>query len=775
MCATLIEATDFPLSDEIRKRYLNYSLSVITNRALPDVRDGLKPVQRRILYAMWHDLHLTPDARPMKSAKVVGVVIGNYHPHGDTAAYEAMVRMAQPWVMWIPLVDGHGNFGSPDGDGAAAFRYTEARLAPASSHLLGEINRDTVPFRETYDNESQEPCVLPAEYPNLLVNGASGIAVGMATSIPPHNMREVIKGVLSLLDRPDQTVTNLMRHIKGPDFPTGGEVLNSKVELRRIYELGKGSIQLRGTYRVEKGKYGMHSVIIDSVPYAVNKGTLFEKMVALVVGRKIPQIIDIRDESTNEVRIVLELKKGADAAVAMAYLYKHTHLQSNFNVDFNCLIPTGNGDQTRPQRLDLVQMCRQFLDFRVITVKRRFEFDLAKLLSRIHILEGFEKVFDGLDLAIKIIRRSKGKKDAAPKLMAEFDLDELQTDAILELKLYRLGRLEIGKILEELAEKRAAARKIRGILGSKAKLNAVIREELTALIKLLGRKRRTSIGKAEELPEFDAEAYVVAEDTYVVITRDGWVKRQGSIKTIKGIRKREKDEIRHILAGSTRECVVFFSSQGKAYVIRITDIPATTGHGVPIQKLFKFADGERLVGAVSLDPRYPLPEVSQPDPEEPPGPHMLAVTRGGFGLRFSLEGHREPSTRSGRKFARNAKEDEIIGVVPVTCDEALITASRSGHVQLCPVHEVNALSGAGKGVIVQKLEKNDLLIGFGLAEYEHQAVMIEKEGGSQLLRVSPRKYRLTSRAGKGFALIKRGKLSRVIDPEVTLPELRDNG
>ncbi len=774
MCAALIEATDFPISDEIRKRYLNYSLSVITSRALPDVRDGLKPVQRRILYAMWHNLRLNHEARPLKSAKVVGQVIGDYHPHGDSAAYEAMVRMAQSWVMWVPLVDGHGNFGSQDGDGAAAFRYTEARLAPAAAKLLGEINRNTVDMRPTFDNESLEPVVLPAEYPNLLVNGAAGIAVGMATSIPPHNLKEVVKALVSLLENPKQAVTNVMKHILGPDFPTGGEVLNSKVDLRRIYEAGKGSIRVRGTYRVEKGKYGKRTVIVDSVPYGVNKGTLVEKMVALVFGRKVPQITDIRDESTDQVRVVLELQKGADAAMAMAYLYKHTSLQSNFNVDLNVLVPHAEGGATRPRRLNLVELCLNYLDFRMTTVRRRFEHDLEKLLSRIHILGGFEKVFGGLDKAIRIIRRSKGKKDAAAKLIAEFDLDERQADAILELKLYRLGRLEIGQILEELAEKRAEAKRIRGILKSEAKLQGVIKAELLAVGKLLHRKRRTSIGKAEELPEFDAEDYVVAEDTYVVVTRDGWVKRQGTIKTVQGIRKRESDEVRWIVPGSTRECAVFFSSHGCAYVIRINDIPATTGHGVPIQKLFRFADGERVVGAVSLDPRFPLPVVSDPDPDEPPGPHLLAVSRLGYGLRFPLESHTQPSTRSGRKFARPAKGDEILGVVPVSCEEALITASRGGRVLLCPVHEVKALSGAGKGVIVQKLPKGDELIGFGLAEYEKDAVIVEKEGGTQQ-RISPRKYRLTSRAGKGFQLIKRGKLARIVEAEVTLPDMESHG
>ncbi|HSZ81563.1 MAG TPA: DNA topoisomerase (ATP-hydrolyzing), partial [Polyangia bacterium] len=469
---------DASLAIEAQRRYLNYAVSVITSRALPDVRDGLKPVQRRILYAMYANLHLYPDGRFRKSATIVGEVLGKFHPHGDTSCYEAMVRMAQPFSTRGLLVDGHGNFGSLDGDGAAAYRYTEARLAPLAMELLSEIKQGTVDFRPNYDGTLEEPIVLPARVPQLLVNGSTGIAVGMATNIPPHNLVEVCEAAVALIDDKTLETKDLLKYVKGPDFPTGGLITNSKKELREIYETGQGGVRVRGEWKSEKGARGGETIVVTSIPYALSKATLVERIADVIIEKKLPLLVDVRDESTDDVRIVLELRPGADPALVMSYLFKHTPLEQSFFVNLTCLVPTENKEIAAPARLNLRSILREFLDFREEVVRRRFEFELAELERRIHILEGFAIIFDLLDEAIRIIRKSDGKADAAEKLIKRFELTAVQTEAILELKLYKLARLEILAITEELKDKRAAAKEIKAILGDKKKLWKVIRDEL---------------------------------------------------------------------------------------------------------------------------------------------------------------------------------------------------------------------------------------------------------------------------------------------------------
>ncbi len=452
------------LHEAAQSRYLNYALSVITSRALPDVRDGLKPVQRRILYTMWQQ-NLTADTKHRKCAKVVGDVMGNYHPHGDSALYETLVRMAQSFSLRYPLVDGSGNFGSLDGDSAAAMRYTECRLARISDEILTEIDQATVHFRPNYDGTRTEPVVLPSRIPNLLINGATGIAVGMATNIPPHNLNEVCTALIKLLENPDLTSVQLCRYIKGPDFPTGGQMLNSPDELKEIYKTGSGAIRLRATW--EEGPVGRTSkmIYITSVPYTTNKSTLVERIADVALSRKLPPLIDVKDISTEDVRIALELKKDSDEKMVMAYLFKHTPLQTSFVVNLTCLVPTDNNPEVgRPERLDLHQMLWHFLHFRLEVVTKRLEHELESLRKRVHILEGFEKVFDALDEILAIVRKSEGKADAATKIIARFALDADQTDAILELKIYRLARLEILVIRKELEDKRRRMRQINTLL-----------------------------------------------------------------------------------------------------------------------------------------------------------------------------------------------------------------------------------------------------------------------------------------------------------------------
>ena len=441
---------DVPLHTAASERYLNYALSVITSRALPDVRDGLKPVHRRILYTMYSEMALHPSGRYRKCAAVVGDVMGKYHPHGDSSIYDALVRMAQDFTMRAPLVDGQGNFGSLDGDPPAAMRYTECKLRPLAEELISEIKKSTVDFQPNYDGQRLEPLVLPAQFPQLLVNGSEGIAVGMATRIPPHNLGEVCQAAIKLIDD-DLSVAQLMRWVKGPDFPTGGQIITDHADIREIYETGSGTIRVRATYEVEKDQR-RRQIILNSIPYGANKSKLIEAIGAEVRNKKLPQVVDVRDESTDDVRIVLELKTGASAEAVMAYLYKRTGLQSTWSINLTALIPTDREGICTPKRLDLKEMLQYWLDFRFETVRRRYEHDLRILRERIHILEGFALVFDALDEAIAIIRASEGRRDASQQLMDRFDLSEVQTDAILDLRLYKLARLEILIIRDELAE-----------------------------------------------------------------------------------------------------------------------------------------------------------------------------------------------------------------------------------------------------------------------------------------------------------------------------------
>ena len=591
------------LHEAAQSRYLNYALSVITSRALPDVRDGLKPVQRRILYTMWQQ-NLTADAKHRKCAKVVGDVMGNYHPHGDAALYETLVRMAQPFSLRYPLVDGSGNFGSLDGDNAAAMRYTECRLARISDEMLTEIDQDTVAFRPNYDGTREEPVVLPARIPNLLVNGATGIAVGMATNIPPHNLGEVCTALVKMIDADlELSSAQLSKHIKGPDFPTGGQIVNTPQEIREIYKTGSGSIRIRATWQEGPASRSGKTIYITSVPYTVNKATLVERIADVALSRKLPHLLDVRDLSTDDVRIALELKGDANKRMVMAYLYKHTPLQSNFPVNLTCLVPTENPLVGKPERLSLHEILWQFLHFRLEVVRARLKYELEALKRRIHILEGFETVFDALDEILKIVRKSDGKADAAAKIMARFTLDAEQTDAILELKIYRLARLEILVIQQELAEKRKRAKEIGGLLKRDADLWKIVRDEIELVQKTYGDARRSEITGEVPDEEYTAEDFIIEEDNVVIVTRDGWVKRQKEVKDIASTRLREGDAVLAVLPGSTRATAVFFTNFGVAYTTRIAEVPASTGYGEPIQSLFKFKDGEKVVGALSLDAR----------------------------------------------------------------------------------------------------------------------------------------------------------------------------
>jgi DNA gyrase/topoisomerase IV subunit A len=782
-----------PLRLAAQTRYLNYSLSVITSRALPDVRDGLKPVQRRILYTM-DQQGLAHTAKHRKSATVVGEVMGKYHPHGDSSIYEALVRMAQSFSLRAMLVDGSGNFGSIDGDNAAAMRYTECRLTRLAGQLLEDMATRTVPFKANYDGTREEPTVLPSRVPNLLLNGATGIAVGMATNIPPHNLKELCSALLKLLKEPEIKPYQLVANdaVQGPDFPTGGQVINTKEELRDIYATGQGSIRVRGTAKVvTSGKSGDRILQINSIPYGVNKASLVERISELVYSSKMPLVSEVRDVSTDDIRIDLVLKKGADEEKVLAYLYKNTPLQTNFNVNMTCLVPTENPEIGAPNRLGLKEILWHFLHFRLEVVTRRLENELASLEKRIHILRGFVTIFDALDEIIRIIRRSDGKADAAEKIMKRFPyqppgrsglsegLDAEQTDAILELKLYRLARLEINLVNEELRNKMKRAGEIRKLLKEETTDTnesgrwQIVRGELETLVNDFcgtdDAKRRTVIQAVENETEYSAEDFIVEEDCHILVTTDGWVKRQRQIADPEKSRLRQGDSILDVVAGSTRATLGFFSSQGVCYTARLADIPASTGFGEPIQKLFKLKDGERIVSVLSFDSRV-IGEIKE-NPKKPelcPARHGFAASSNGFALRFGLESFSEPSTRSGRRYARAAPGANIIGVYAVSGHETILAISEDCRAMVCGADQINYLSGAGKGVMLIKLAKTDRLLGFKPSTGERDLLLVETNRGAKKT-ISTGKYRITSRGGRGIEVQKNGKISKIIWPAIEAP------
>lgn len=762
------------IADETRRRYLNYALSVIMARALPDVRDGLKPVQRRILFNMFEDNRLYFNERPIKSAKVVGDVMGGYHPHGDSAIYDALVRMAQPFSLRYPLVFGEGNFGSVDGHPPAAYRYTECKLQRLAEELMTELRQNTVDLKATYDGSRQEPVVLPARFPQLLVNGASGIAVGMATNIPPHNLSETVRAAILLIEDKNATVAQLLEKLKGPDFPLGGKVLADRKTLRAIYEEGQGSIKVQGEWKVEEsGK--KKQIVVTSIPYGVNKGTLEERIGQIIADRSLPQLLSLVNESNEKegIRVVLEIKPEADPEVVMAYLYKHTALQENFACNLTCLVPTnderGHQAEVKPRRVGLRELLRHFLDFRLDTIRRRYEFHRDQLKKRIHILEGFRKAFNVLDLVIKLIRESEGKQDAAEKLISRVGLDEIQADAILELLLYRIAKLEIKKILDELREKKEELARIEDLLRSEKKLWGVVKKELEELAEAHGDRRRTKIVSEDEAPEFDPEAYIIRENTNVVLTKDGWIKRVGRLASVETTRVREGDEVRAVLPTSTHDFVVFFSDDGVAYTMRGSDVPASSGYGEPISKFFRLGEGRRIIAAVSCDPRF-TPADHQPkkkaNADDPPLPYLLVVTAFGQVLKVSLSGYRTASTVKGRQYARLNDGDEVLAVFLLTDQKSLILASREGHVLHFALEEIPVLAGVGKGVVGIKLDDDDRCVGAAVIRNQNDALVMETSGGKTMEFFGSREQ--ASRAGKGFKAVSRTEFTKQIPNTIQL-------
>jgi DNA gyrase subunit A len=758
------------ISPESKRRYLNYALSVIQARALPDVRDGLKPVQRRILFVMFDRLGLTADSKHRKCSKIVGDTTGSFHPHGDSSVYDALCRMAQDFSLRYHLVDGQGNFGSIMGLPAAAMRYPEARLRAIAEDLMNELRYETVDMRPTYDATDSEPTVLPARFPNLIVNGTSGIAVGMATNIPPHNLSESIKACLFLIENRDQDVkvAQLTKFIKGPDFPLGGRIVTDRKSLQDVYETGRGSIKVRGEWKfdVEKKKELKERLVVYSIPYGVETGPLMQEIGDVVASRKLPQLIDCSEQSDDRgIRIVLDIKPGADPDAVMAYLYKHTPLEQNFAYNSTCLVPDVHGALI-PARLSLLEMLKHFLDFRLKTIRRRFEYQLRQLERRIHILEGFEIIFNGLDKALKLIRQSTGKADAATRLMAAFPLDAEQTDAILDLALYRISSLEIDKIVKELKEKRAEAAKIRSILASEKKLWDFVKTELEELDQKFGDKRRTIIGSAEEIVEFNAAAYIVKENTNVVLTRDGWIKRVGRLASVEGTRVREGDEVQNVLPASTLDNIVYFASDGVAYTQPIEQIQVTAGYGEPLSKFYRLGDGVNVVGSLTTDPRF-TPAETAAEGESGPGPYLLIATLHGQVMRLPLGPLRTPSTKAGRKFCRLEEGDKVVEVQLISDATSVFIASQQARILHFSMSEIPILSGAGKGVRGMKLEAGDRILGIAQMTRPSDCLRVMTTADKELT-FGQLKYSLTARGGKGIKTSHRSDFASLQRPPIEL-------
>ncbi|MCS6954575.1 MAG: DNA gyrase subunit A [Bryobacteraceae bacterium] len=743
------------IEDEMRRSYLDYAMSVIIGRALPDIRDGLKPVHRRILYGM-HEMGLTANKPTRKCAKIVGEVLGKYHPHGDAAVYDALVRMGQPFTMRYPLIDGQGNFGSIDGDPPAAMRYTEARLSRIAATLLEDIDKETVDFRPNYDDSEVEPEVLPARIPNLLVNGASGIAVGMATNIPPHNLNEILDATIELIQNPSTPLDKLMELVPGPDFPTGGFILGRQ-GIREAYERGRGQLKLRARAAIEHLGKDRDAIVVTEIPYQVNKARLIEQIAALVNEKKIEGISEIRDESDREgMRIVIELKRGEPPEVVLNNLYKHTQMQIGFGV---ILLSIVNG---QPRELGLIETLQRFIDHRVDVVRRRTEYLLRKAREREHILLGFKKALEQLDAVLQLIRASKTPKDAREGLMGRFEFTEKQAQAIIELQLQRLTGMEQQKILEELAETQQRIAEYLEILGSDKVLRNVIIKELREVQKEFGDARRTRI--VEDVGEIRLEDLVREEDVVVTVTRGGYVKRTpvdayrrqargGKGRT--GMTMRAEDVVEHLIVASTHAYLLIFTDQGRVYWLKVYEIPEAAGaaKGKHISNLIKLQEGETICAFL-------------PVREFAPGRYVVMVTKRGVIKKCELTEFDNPMARGIIAISLDSG-DELIAARLSSGADYLFLASREGKAIRFPESDVRAMGRPAHGVRAMTLEEGDYLVAAEVVSDRGLILSIAENGYGK--RTPLEEYRLQSRGGKGVINIKvtprTGKVASVLAVE----------
>jgi DNA gyrase subunit A len=755
------------IEEELRKSFLEYSMSVIVARALPDVRDGLKPVHRRILYAM-HESGLTPNRAYKKSAWTVGEVIGKYHPHGDTAVYDTMVRMAQDWAMRAPLVDGHGNFGSVDGDSAAAMRYTESRLARPAMELLRDLEKETVEFGPNYDESLTEPLVLPSRYPNLLVNGSAGIAVGMATNILPHNLSEVIDATIAFIDDPEITTEQLMTHIPGPDFPTGG-VIMGREGIVSAYETGRGSIKVRGKAYAEQTSTGRMRIIITEIPYTVNKSKLVTKIADLVREKKLTEISDLRDESDRKgMRVVVELKQTAIPQVVLNKLFKHTPLETGMGVIQLALV------DGVPRELSLKQMLFHYIEHQKDVIVRRTRYDLRKAEERAHILDGYVIALDNIDEVIKIIRGSQDDAEAKAGLMGRFGLSEIQADAILEMRLRRLTGLERSKIIEELTDLRERITWYQKVLGDMNLVLQIIKDELGEIKEKYGNKRRTEIAGAAR--DLDVEDLIAEEDMVVTITKAGYVKRlpvatyrqqKRGGKGISGVNLKESDFVEHLFISSTHDYVLFFSTRGKVYRLKVHELPVGSRHarGTAVVNLLPFTQEERIAAVITTR------DFSSDE-------YMLFATAQGMVKKTAIRAY-DRSRRDGIIAINLRDDDELIAARRVREGERVMMVSAEGKAIKWDESDARPMGRDTMGVRGMNVKGDDRVLGMEIAYPGAELFVVTERGYGKRTPVD--QYPIQNRGGMGVKTIqvtaKKGRLAgmKIVMPGHELMLISDEG
>lgn len=729
------------ISQEMRTSFLDYAMSVIVSRALPDVRDGLKPVHRRILYAM-NDLGMTSDKPFKKSARIVGEVIGKYHPHGDSAVYEAMVRMAQDFNYRNMLVEGHGNFGSVDGDGAAAMRYTEARLSKISMEILRDITKDTIDYQDNYDGSEREPIVMPARFPNLLVNGATGIAVGMATNIPPHQLGEVIDGVLAISKNPEMTTQELMDVIPGPDFPTAGQIIG-RSGIRKAYETGRGSITLRAKSNIEETSSGKQRIVINEIPYQVNKARLIEKIADLVRDKKIDGITDLRDESDrNGMRIVIELRRDANVHVLLNNLYKQTTLQTSFGINLLALV------DGQPKVLSLKQCLEYYLEHQKVIIRRRTAYELRKAEARAHILEGLRIALDHLDEVISLIRSSQTAEIARNGLMENYSLSEKQAQAILDMRLQRLTGLEREKIEDEYKGLIDLIAELKAILADNEKVLEIIREELTEIKERFNDTRRTEIVTAG-IETIEDEDLIPVENIVITLTHNGYIKRLPAStyrsqkrggKGVQGMGTNEDDFVEQLISTSTHDTILFFSNKGKVYRAKGYEIPefGRTAKGIPIINLLEVEKGEWINAIIP---------VSEFDEDS----YLFFTTRHGVSKRTSLS--QFANIRNNGLIALSLRdEDELMAVRLTNGEKQIIIGTKKGMLIRFDETDVREMGRTAAGVKGITLSEDDIVVGMEILESDANVLIVTEKGYGKL--TPEKEYRVQSRGGKGLKTCK---------------------
>lgn len=736
------------VKDEIERAFLDYSMSVIVSRALPDVRDGLKPVHRRILYTMYERGN-DPSHPYRKSADTVGAVLGSYHPHGDASVYDAMVRLAQDFSMRYPLVDGQGNFGSVDGDPPAAYRYTEARMSKMAVDLLTDIEKDTVDFGLNFDETKKEPTVLPSRFPNLLVNGSTGIAVGMATNIPPHNLTEVIEGAVALIDDPDIDLAGLMEHIKGPDFPTGG-IIMGRSGIRAAYATGRGKITLRGRAEIEEKKNGRFQIIVTEIPYMVNKARLIENIADLVKEKRIEGISDLNDESNRHgMRIVIELKKDANPQVVLNQLYRYTQLQDTVGVHLLAL------DGGVPKTMTLKTMLERYVAFQAQVVRRRTAFDLKKAEERAHILEGLKRATDIVDEIIATIRACKGgQAEARAAIMEQFGFDEVQAAAICAFRLGQLAGLEILKIESELAELQGHITEWRAILASDEKVYAIVKEELTALKEKYGDDRRTEI--AHVSGEVDIEDLIPVEQCVFTLTHEGYIKRQPQDtyqvqkrggRGISGLSHKDEDFVEELFIGSTHDFVLFVTDQGRVYRLKGYQIyeGSRTSRGTNIVNLLPLQNGEKVTSMLRM-------------PAENAEGYLVMVTRQGVIKRTPIEAYAN-IRKSGLLAVSMYEGDSLAWTQITTGEDELIVATHDGLAIRFNEQDARSMGRLGHGVRAIRLDEGDYVVGVGVVHPGATVFTVTENGKGRRSRIDD--YRLQSRGGKGIRNYGKGEVAGI--------------